>query len=339
LTREEPVVPTAIPTQPDEIIWTLTTAVVASRCLHVIAALGVADEIGDEPVSTPELASRCGADADALGRMLRLVAAHGVFECDGAGFRHTPASRLLRSDHPRSMRALAAMMGLPVFAATFDRLEHSARTGSPAIDAVEPKGLWAYLQDHPDEARTFDEAMTAKAGADIAAVLGAYDFGRFATIADIGGGRGHLLRAILDAVPTARGVLFDRPQVIEALDFAHDRLTPRAGDFLVDQLPAADAYVLMDVIHNWPDAECVAILRAIRAAARPGAKALIIENVLPEDGPDPGVQTLDIIMLAMVGGRERTARRLSELLTTCGFGDPTVIPTNRRLCIVEATAV
>jgi C-methyltransferase len=333
------VVPTAIPTQPDEIIWTLTTAVVASRCLHVIAALGVADEIGDEPVSTPELASRCGADADALGRMLRLVAAHGVFECDGAGFGHTPASRLLRSDHPRSMRPLAAMMGLPVFAATFDRLEHSARTGSPAIDAVEPKGLWAYLQDHPDEARTFDEAMTAKAAADIAAVLGGYDFSRFATIADIGGGRGHLLRAILDAVPTARGVLFDRPQVIEALDLAHDRLTPQAGDFLVDQLPAADAYVLMDVIHNWPDAECVAILRAIRAAARPGAKALIIENVLPEDGPDPGVQALDIIMLAMVGGRQRTAARLSELLMTCGFGDPTVIPTRGRLRIVEATAV
>jgi hypothetical protein len=330
---------TMVATQPEQIIWTLATAVVSSRCLHVIAALGVADQIGDYPVSTPQLASRCGADADALGRMLRLMAAHGIFERDGDGFRHSPASRLLRSDHPMSMQALAAMMGLPVFAATFGRLEHSARTGSPAVETVESKGLWAYLQDHPDEARMFDRAMTAKAAADIPAVLRAYDFSRFATIADIGGGRGHLLRAILEAVPGANVVLFDRPQVIEALDFAHDRLTPHAGDFLVDPLPAADAYVLMDVIHNWPDAECVAILRAIRAAAGTGAKVLIIETVLPENGDDPWGDTLDIVMLAMTGGRERTAGRLSELLTSCGFGEPAVIPTEGRLRIVEAPAV
>jgi hypothetical protein len=317
----------------------LTNAIVSSRCLHVIAALGVADEIGNDTVPTPELASRCGAEAGALGRMLRLMAAHGIFQYDGAGFRHTPASRLLCSDHPTSMRPLAVMMGLPVFEATFDRLEHSARTGLPALETVEPRGLWAYLEAHPDEARTFNHAMTAKAAVDIAAVLGAYDFSRFATIADIGGGRGHLLTAILGAAPTAGGVLFDRSQVIEALDFAHDRLTPQAGDFFVDALPAADAYVLMDVLHDWPDAACVAILRAIRAAAGTGAKALVIENVLPENGGDPRGQAEDIIMLAMVGGRQRTAGRLSELLTSCGFGDPTVIPTNGRLRIIEAPAV
>ena len=328
-----------VPTQPDAVIWTLTHAVVASRCLHVIAALGVADEVGEDAAPAAELASRCGADADALERMLRLLAAHGVFECDGPGFRHTPASRLLCSDHPKSMRALASMMGLPIFAATFDRLEHSLRTGSPAVEAVEPNGFWAYLQRHPDEARKFDRAMTAKATSDIAAVLDAYDFGRFGTIADIGGGRGQLLRAILEAAPAARGVLVDRPQVIEALDVHHDRLTPQAGDFLVGPLPAADAYVLMDVIHDWPDADCVAILRAIRAAAGAGAKVLIVESVLAENGGDPLGQALDIVMLVMVGGRERTARRLSELLTGCGFGEPTVIPTKGRVRIVEAPAV
>jgi C-methyltransferase len=328
-----------VPSRPHEIIWALTNAFVASRCLHVIAALGVADEIGDDPVSTPELASRCGANADALGRMLRLMATHGIFEGDDGGFRHTPASRLLCSDHPMSMRALAAMMGLPVFAATFARLEHSARTGSPAVDTVEPEGVWAYLQDHPDEARTFGLAMTAKAAADIAAVLAAYDFSRFATIADIGGGRGHLLRAILDAAPAAGGVLVDRPQVIEDLDVEHDRLTPYAGDFFVDPLPAADAYVLMDVLHDWPDAECVAILRAIRAAAGTGARILVIENLLPDNGTDPQAQSLDIIMLAMTGGRQRTAQRFGELFTSCGFGDPTVIATEGPLRIVEAPAV
>jgi C-methyltransferase len=328
-----------VPSRPHEIISTLTNAFVASRCLHVIAALGVADEIGDDPVSTPELASRCGANADALGRMLRLMAAHGIFEGDDGGFRHTPASRLLCSDHPMSMRAHAAMMGLPVFAATFARLEHSARTGSPAIDTVAPEGVWAYLQDHPDEARTFGHGMTAKAAADIAAVLAAYDFSRFATIADIGGGRGHLLTAILDAVPAAGGVLFDRPQVIGELDVEHERLTPHAGDFFVDPLPAADAYVLMDVLHDWPDAECVAILRAIRAAAGTGASVLVIESLLPDNGADPQTQSLDIVMLAMTGGRQRTAQRFSELFTSCGFGDATVIATEGPLRIVEAPAV
>jgi C-methyltransferase len=328
-----------VPRPPHEIIWTLTNAFIASRCLHVIAALGVADEIGDDPVSTPELASRCGADADALGRTLQLIAAHGVFEADGDGFRHTPASRLLRSDHPMSMRAFAAMMDLPGFTATFARLGHSVRTGSPAIDTVEPKGAWAYLQDHPGEAWTFGHAMTAKAAADIPAILGAYDFSRFGTIADIGGGRGHLLRAILDAAPAADGVLFDQPEVIETVDGQHDRLSRQAGDFFVDPLPAADAYVLMEVLHDWPDAECAAILRAVRAAAGTGARVLVIENVLPDDGGDPGGLALDILMLAVTGGRERTAQRMRELLTSCGFGDPTVIPTGGRLRIVEAAAV
>lgn len=323
----------------DDVIWTLTSAMLASRCLSVIAALGVAEEIGDDPVPAQELAARCGADADALARMLRLVAAHGVFACDGDDFRHTPASRLLRRDHPRSMRDAVTMMSLPVFAASFDRLEHCARTGSPAVETVEPNGFWAYLQGHPDEAREFDRAMTAKAAADTAAVLDAYDFRRFGTIADIGGGRGHLLRAILQATPGAAGVLFDRPQVIEALDFVDDRITPQAGDFFAGPLPAADAYLLMDVLHDWPDTECVAILRAIRAAAPTGAKVLIIENVLSENGGDPLNQARDIIMLAIAGGRERTAASFRELLTRSGFGEPTVVPTEGRIRIVEAPAV
>lgn len=281
--------------QPHEIIWTLTNAVVASRCLHVVAELGVADDVGDTPVSAVELASRCGADADALERALRLLAAHGVFERESGGFRHTPASQLLRSDHPMSMRALSRMMGLPVFSTTFANLEHSLRTGSPALETVEPRGLWAYNQDHPDEALIFGQAMTAKAAADIAAVLDAYDFSRFRTIADIGGGRGHLLRAVLDAVPDVQGVLFDLPKV--------------------------------------------AILSAIRRAAAPAASVLVIENVLPDKEADPRGQTLDVIMLAVTGGRERTVSQLSELFNRAGFTDGAVVETAGPLRIVEATTV
>lgn len=324
--------------QPHEIVWTLTNAFIASRSLQAVAELGVADHIGEETLSITELAARCGADPDALDRVLRLLVTHGIFEVRDEGFGHTESSRLLQSDHPMSMRAFPRMMGLPSFVAMFDRLEHSVRTGDPAATLVDPDGMWAYMQRHPGEAEVFDQAMTAKAAADTAAVLAAYDFSDTATIADIGGGRGHLLRAILNAVPAAEGILFDLPGVIQTLDVDRDRLTTRAGDFFVDPLPTADAYILMEVIHDWADAEAVAILSAIRRAASPGARVLIIENVLGDPRSDQRGHTLDIIMLVVTGGRERTPNQLGELLKQGGFVNTTVIDTAGALQIVEAVA-
>ncbi len=324
------------PLQPHETIWTLTNAVIPSTCLHVIAELGIADYIGDAPAAESELASRCGVDADALGRILGLLSDYGVFERADGGFRHSPASELLRTDHPMSMRAFPRMMGLPVFQTVIDRLSHSVRTGSPSMDTVEPNGLWAYLQDRPAEYEIFGQAMTAKAVADIAAVLGAYDFGTFGTIADVGGGRGHLLRAVLDAVPTAEGVLFDLPEVIAALDFQHERLTAQAGDFFADDLPSADAYILMEVLHDWPDDDCVTILKGIRRAARPGATVVVIENVIAEGRPDPRGRTLDVVMLAVTGGRERTATELGVLFEQASLKAGEVVETAGPLRIVEA---
>jgi C-methyltransferase len=319
--------------EPHEIVWMLTMAYVPSRCMHVIAELGVADHIGDEAVPAAELAARCGADAGALARVLRLLAMHGVFARDGDGFRHTPASRLLRSDHPMSMSGFPRMQALPVFTPAYEDLEHSVRTGAPAVQKVAPDGLWAYFEDHPGEAEIFGHAMTARAEAYTAAVLNAYDF---ATIADVGGGRGHLLRAILDATPGARGVLCDLPDVIDGLDLEDERITVHAGDFFADPLPAADAYVLMEVLHDWPDADGVAILSAIRRAAAPGATVLIVENVLPDDGDDPRGVTLDVVMLAVTGGRERTSSQLGELFTRAGLQTGATVETAGPLRIVEA---
>src|ERR671930_1408167 len=175
--------------RPHEIVWKLTNGVVLSKCLHAVAELGVADHIAGDAVSAEVLAARCGAHAGALDRVLRLLAEHGVFEVVDGGFRHTPASELLRTDHARSMRAYARMMGLRGFAEAFTNLEHSIRTGAPSVETVDPGGFWAYLRDNPDDARIFGQAMTARAAADMAALLAAYDFGRFATIADVGGGR------------------------------------------------------------------------------------------------------------------------------------------------------
>jgi hypothetical protein len=280
----------------------------------------------------------CAADPDALDRVLHLLSTYGVFDRRGDGYAHSDASRLLCTEHPMSMRAFARMMGLPVFRASFDQLEHSVRTGSAAIELAAADGIWPYLMAHPEEAKIFGQAMTGKAAADTAAVLGAYDFGRFDTIADIGGGRGHLLRAVLDTVPSAEGILFDLPDVIQTLDVDRNRLTARAGDFFVDPLPTADAYVLMEVIHDWPDAEAAAILTAVRRAASPGARVLVIENVLDDTSPDPRGHTLDIIMLACTGGRERTGTQLDGLLRVAGFRDSTVINTGGPLRIVEAVA-
>lgn len=328
-----------MPAQPHETIWRLATATVASRTLHVIADLGVADSVGDAPVSVAELASCSGADAGALGRALRLLAAHGVFACEGEKVVHTDASRLLRSDHPQSMRAFPRMMGMASFTASFAQLAHAVRTARPAFELVEPAGLFTHLHRHSEEAGVFDAAMTAKAAADTAAVLCAYDFRGFRTIADIGGGRGHLLRSVLEAAPEATGTLFDLPEVVQSCDLVLDRLRLHPGDFFVDPLPAAELYLLMEILHDWDDAQSAAILSAVRQAASPGATLLVLEAVADDEHVDPVVQTLDVIMLAITGGRERTSTELGQLLTAAGFHRTRVLPTPGALRIVEAVAV
>ncbi len=181
--------------------------------------------------------------------------------------------------------------------------------------------------------------MTAKAAGDTAAVLAAYDFSRFSTIADIGGGRGHLLRAVLEATPHSRGILFDLPGVIDTVDAPGERFAVHAGDFFVDALPTADAFILMEVIHDWDDDRAAAILSAVRRAATPGATVLIIEAVADEEVLDPVVRTLDVIMLTVTGGRERTSAELDQLLAGAGFRATGALPTPSPLRIVEAVAV
>jgi hypothetical protein len=227
------------------------------------------------------------------------------------------------------------MMGMPVVWNDFTELGMVARSGMPALNWT---GLVQYLSDHPGEARLFNEAMVGKSGAIIPAVVEAYDFTPFRTIADVGGGRGHLLRAILECNPPASGVLFELPHVIaECVDIASERLRLDVGDFFVDPLPAAEVYLLMEVIHDWPDDKAAKILRAIRRAAATRARVLIIETIVSDaPGPDFG-KTLDVIMLAVTGGRERTAPEYQELLNAAGFRFNRVIRTRSQHSVVEAT--
>ncbi len=324
---------------PFDTLWSMATGYCLSRCLHTVADLGVADALDETPKTTADLAESVGANPDALGRILRLLASHGVFEMNDGMFGHSPASQMLRGDHPRSMRDHARMWGMPVFWRTFEAMGHSARTGLPAMPTVFPEGLWARFAEHPEEARVFNGAMVAKARGAISGILASYDFSGFAMIGDIGGGSGHLLRAVLDAAPDARGVLFDLPHVIEEASVSSERLELRGGDFFRDELPGCDVYLLMEIIHDWDDEKSVAILRAVRRAAVAGAKVLILESIVPEDsGPDRS-KTLDIVMLTLLGGGQRTCEEYRELLERSGFALRREIDTKAGVSILEAEAV
>ncbi|HEV2073845.1 MAG TPA: methyltransferase [Thermomicrobiales bacterium] len=310
------------------------------RSLHAVANLGVADALDEMPRTATDLAASVSAHPGALGRVLRLLASHGVFEMQGDTVRHSPASRLLRTDHPQSMRAFAQMFGLPIFWTTFGAMEHSVRTGLPAASEVFPEGFWTYLAGRPEEGQVFNSAMAAKAHGAIAGILTAYDFSGFGVIGDIGGGNGHLLHAILETVPNAKGVLFELPQVIEeSASMASDRLVLQAGDFFRDALPSCDAYLLMEIIHDWGDEESIAILQAVRQASPPQAKLLVIETIVPDDpGPDWSTM-LDIHMLTLLGGKQRTQQEYEALFAQSGFRFQREIDTGAGISILEAEAI
>jgi hypothetical protein len=323
---------------PVDTLLLTSSAFTLARCLHIVAELGVADALGDSPQTVTSLAETTRTHAGALGRVLRLLCSRGVFELRNGRIHHTPASRLLRMDHPQSMRATVRWLGSPIMRASFDAIEHSMRTGLPAADQVAPGGIWNYLTEHPAEGALFEEAMRGKAYGQIARILGAYDFSQFRVIGDIGGGYGHLLQAILETAPGATGVLFELPSVINSVsDRASERLRLHAGDFFVDALPACDAYVLMQVIHDWGDAEAARILSAIRRVAPAQAKLLLIETIIPADPHLSWAQVLDLYMLAAHGGQERTEPQFSDLLSAAGFQLERAISLGANEAILEAS--
>ncbi len=327
-------------TEPVQILFQLARDYWASRCMHFVAELGVPDHLGETPQTAEALAEAVHVHPQALSRVLRALASIGIFEEVDGRFGQSPASRRLRTDHPRSLRALARMLGMPIHWAAFGEMEYSLRTGESAVRRVAPRGIFEYLASHPAEARIFDEAMTAKAHEQLSHVLGGYDFSGFKVFADIGGGRGHLLRAILEANPGARGVLFDLPHVIEGVaPDASGRMTLRAGDFFEDPLPAADAYLLMNVLHDWGDAEATAILGAVRRAAPPHSTLLLFELPVSEGPGFHPMKLMDIDMLVFTGGRERTRTEYEHLISATGFRLDRVIPTAGPVAILEAQAV
>jgi hypothetical protein len=319
-----------------ELLLDLSSAHIVARALHVVAELGTADQVDGDARPVTDLAAPAGVDPDALQRVLRLLETRGVFAADDVGrWCHTATSRLLRSDHPMSMRAFARMMGMPFGWDAVTALEHAMRSGDPSVLLLHPDGPWAYLADHPDQNAIFNQAMQAKAHADVAAVLAGYDFAGHRRIADIAGGSGHLVAAVLAAHEDLTGVLFELPHVAETVT-PTPRLEVVAGDFFTDPLPSADAYVLMNVVHDWDDERATSILRAVRDAAPPGAKVLVVETILPEGPEAHWAKTLDVMMLALTGGRERTLSAYGALLHDTGFTIDRVHPTATAFSIIQA---
>jgi hypothetical protein len=319
---------------------TLTEALgglMVGHCLTSVTNFQVADALGDTPQTAAELAAATGTNPGALHRMLRLLAAHDVFACSDDRFAHTAASQLLRTDHPYSMRDFVAIYGTPAAAEHLGYFDYVLQTGRPTPRKLNLDGIFAILQADPEFGRLFNLAMTSKARLQIASITAAYDFTGRQSIADIGGGLGHLVQAVLDAAPQGAGVLFDLPPVIEhAAAAAADRLRLQAGDFFKDPLPAADTYLIMDVIHDWDDVRAAALLSAVRKAALPQARVLVIETIIADaPGPDWS-KIMDVMMLWMVGGRQRTRGEHEQLLNEAGFQLERVIPTMADASILEA---
>jgi hypothetical protein len=325
---------------PAQVVKDLAVAYWVSRCLHLVAELGIADHLGDAPATAQVLASACGLQTQPLNRVLRALANHGVFEYDGERFAHNAASRTLRSDAAGSTRSLARMMGLKVHWDAYRELDVTLRTGAPSISAVTDGGFFPYLRAHPEEAVLFHEAMAGKSYAQVQPVVQAYDFRGFKTIGDIGGGLGHLLHAVLDQSPGSRGVLFDLPEVMEqARRRADPRITYVGADFFKEPIPPCDAYLLMTVLHDWSDEEAVAVLANLKSNCPRTAKVLLVEGIVRAETQNDFVKDLDIEMLVMTTGHERTESEWDSVVQRAGFRLARVIPAGPWSSILEAHPV
>lgn len=296
-----------------------------TQAIHVAATLGIADLVADGPRSTDDLAAETGSDERSLYRLLRALASVGVFhEEAGRRFSSTPLSDHLRRDTPETLYGWAAFAGRPLVWRSWGDLLHSVRTGENAFRHLHGKDIWEYRAYDPVERAMFDQAMTDVTRGINRSLLTAYDFGRFSTIIDVGGGRGALLVALLEAHATMRGVLFDRPEVVEGVADGLDtgiaeRLRIVGGSFF-DEVPGGgDAYLLKAIIHDWEDSEALAILRVCRRAARPGASVLVVDRELGAPNENPSAKFGDLNMLVMPGGCERTSVEFAALLASAGF--------------------
>ena len=325
-------------------MFEMVMAAWVAQAIQVAAELGIADALADHPLPLDDLADRVGADPDALRRLMRALISRGIFRQRRDGrYELTALAETLRSDARFSMRGYARLVGSPQHREHWSLLVESVKSGKAILPQLRGKEAFDYLRDEPELAKLFNDAMTSVDGLAAITVVAGYSFGPYRTIVDVGGGHGGLLSTILAATPNARGVLYDLPEVVAGASAllsqrgVEDRVRVEGGSFF-DSVPSGgDAYVLKNVIHDWPDEQAVAILRNVRVAAGADATVLLVETVLPEHDRDFAGKWSDLEMLLQAKGRERDAAEYRDLLRQAGFRMTRVVQTASPFSVVEAT--
>ena len=328
---------------PEVCLLELASGFVTTHAVYAAARLGIADVLANGPLAADDVAAEVGSDPDATHRLLRACATFGVFREDPRGlFGLTPVAEGLRSGTSDSMLPVILMLGDPAYQGPWGQLAHSVETGRPSAEGVLGMPMWEYLDEHPEFAATFNDAMTRLSTLDWPTVEAAYDFTPYSTIVDIGGGHGQLLALILGAAPSAKGVLQERAALAgdaeEHLRAAGvlRRCRIEAGSFFETAPSDGDLYVLRRVVHDFDDGQATAILANVRRHMPRGATLLLMESVVPPGNTPHFAKTLDLDMMLFVGGRERTEREFATLLERAGFRMTRVVPTISTISLVEA---
>jgi hypothetical protein len=313
-----------------------------TQMLFVFAELGIADRLAAGPMTSNEVARAVDADPQSVHRLLRALSTVRIVAADEDGrFALTARGSRLRLDDPASLRPLAIGPGQPWWWQAWGGLLESVRSGTPAFDHVHGRSLYDFLRDDEAAAEIYGEYMVAFGRDEAAAAAEAYDFGAARVVVDVGGGRGGLLEAILERHAGVRGILFDQPATIER---AGDRFAPElaarielvGGDFLEEVPAGGDVYVLRQVLHDWDDAEAIRILESVRRAAGDSASLLVIQDVIPESASPGRANLVDVALLVLTGGRERTEDEYRRLLEAGGFALARALPLPTGATILEA---
>ena len=317
-----------------------------SQAIAAAAELGVADALANGPLHGDELARRVGANPAALARLLRALIARGIFrELRDGRYALTPLADSLCSDAPVSMASWARFCGSQEYRELWSFLVDAVRTGESVVLSRQGTDAFSYLAQRPELASLFNDGMTAISEAAAASVVAAYDFGRFPVVVDVGGGQGRLLAEILAVTPSARGVLFDLPDVVTGAPVVLDRagvssrVRVESGSFFDTVPTGGDAYILQLVIHDWRDEAAQTILRNIAAAAHDQATLLLVEMVIPQHHREFAGNWADLEMLVLSDGHERTAAQHRELLRRSGFHLTRIIQTTSPFCVIEASPI
>jgi SAM-dependent methyltransferase len=317
-----------------------------SQAIHVAVTLRLADHLALGAKTAAELAALSDAHTGALHRLLRALASIGVFrESEHGRFELTAAGALLRNDIVGTQAPWAELIGQTHVWQAWGNLLHAVRTGSTAFDHVHGCSVWEYRASHPESNVVFDRAMASGTARYAEAVIGAYDFGRFRRIVDIGGGDGMFLQKILSAHPHVHGTLLDQPHVaaraksrFAASKYA-SRFTAVGGDFFVSVPEGRDGYLLKWILHDWDDDACIRIMRSCRRAMKPDGRLLVVEHVVGPANNSPDIPFLDLMMLVMTEGHERTKEEFARLFAAASFELVSLDSTSTPLSVMEAAPI